>query len=66
VALWADRDRVTVSTRLLELLEGVGDTARVHWEVGDVALHLRRPLTDDEAAFLPRRKDEPIYPIERA
>jgi hypothetical protein len=42
--------------RLLDLaldqLDGVGDAARGEWrEVGDIAVHLRRRLTDDEAAY---------------
>lgn len=33
-------------------LDGVGDTALGEWrEVGDIAVHLRRRLTDDEAAY---------------
>jgi len=33
-------------------LSGVGDAALGEWrEVGDIAVHLRRRLTDDEAAY---------------
>ncbi len=42
--------------RLFEIaadqLDGVGDAALGEWrEVGDIAVHLRRRLTDDEAAY---------------
>lgn len=47
-------------------LRGVGDARRRHTELGDVAYHLRRPLTEREAARLPRRAADPTFPIEQA
>ena len=64
VALWSDVDALIVVKAAARALRGAGDGGRNHTEVGDVAFHLRRPMTTAEAASLPRRKTEPRFPIE--
>jgi hypothetical protein len=66
VGLWTDVDALIVARAAARALRGAGDTTRHHTELGDVAFHLRRPMTPAEAASLPRRKHEPTVPIERA
>jgi hypothetical protein len=55
VERWTARDRHEAMSLALWALRGVGDTARRHVEVGRVAIHVRRPMTGDEAAGLPPR-----------
>lgn len=66
IGLWSGVDALIVAKAASRALRGVGDQSRHHTEVGDVAFHLRRPMTAAEASSLPRRKADPTFPIERA
>lgn len=40
---------------ILEKLEGVGVPEERHQELGEYAMHFRRPMTPEEEAGLPRK-----------
>lgn len=58
-ARWTPAGVEIVKAICLKAIRGVGDVSRAHWEDGDVALHLRRPMTPAEAKWMPR--SAPIF-----
>lgn len=50
---WSTEERIAVERKILDVLQGVGDTSAEHWQLGSAALHYRRPMTIREALKLP-------------
>jgi hypothetical protein len=59
VKLWDARTKRAVWAAIQSALAGVGDVSRRHVEYGDLAIHVRRPMTELEAASLPQHPDKP-------
>jgi hypothetical protein len=50
---WSPEQRFAVEKKVIEMVNGVGDTTAHHWQQGSLALHYRRPMTAKEALSLP-------------
>lgn len=54
VSDWTREQRIAVEAKCLDMVKGVGEqTGEEHWQIGDVALHYRRPMTTGEMLRLP-------------
>jgi hypothetical protein len=55
VQVWKKKDKKLALDTLISTLSGVGDESRKHLTVATISYQLRRPMTEVEAAGLPRK-----------
>ena len=60
VRLWSDKDFLRAEETIFSNLSGVGDRSQKHIEWGEVAVHFRRPMTDEEIARIDLSKRKAV------